>query len=173
MSITPQRAIGRRPLKEGKDEFKSKHLRMRFMFFGCAGFALSRVFRVWCFEGCNGFLTKHHETRRSLGCRMRNGWNTVAGSGDCPHSGFSCRVPRRIGSSPLGRHPTHRIEHRAPHGRRTSARGTDGTRRHERQFSGRPFRERSREIFKAKALSEPVRQIDAFRNLVQWVRLRA
>ena len=97
---------------------------------------------------------------------MQNGWNTVGGSGDCPPPYFTCTVPRRIGSSPLGCHPTHRPEHSAPHGRRTPARGTDGIRRRKRQLSGRPCREWSREIFKAKALPERVHQIDAFRNLV-------
>ena len=46
MSITPQSTIGLRSLKEAKDEFKGNHLRMRSMFFGWAGIAHSRVFRV-------------------------------------------------------------------------------------------------------------------------------
>ena len=35
---------------------------MRFMFIGWGGFALSRICRIWCFEGCNGCLTKNYET---------------------------------------------------------------------------------------------------------------
>ena len=54
------------------------------------------------------------------------------------------------------RHPAHRPGHRAPHGRRALARGTDGHRRLERQISGRPVRERGRQILKAKALSNGV-----------------
>jgi len=46
MSITPQSTIGLRSLKEAKDEFKGNHLRMRSMYFGWAGIAHSRVFRV-------------------------------------------------------------------------------------------------------------------------------
>ena len=53
-------------------------------------------------------------------------------------------VPRRP--------PAHRPEHRAPHGRRPLAQGTDGDRRHERRISARPLGQRGRQILRAKTL---------------------
>ena len=53
------------------------------------------------------------------------------------------------------RHPAHRPGHRAPHGRRLPAQGTDGDRRHERRISARNAGQRDRQILRAKALAEP------------------
>ena len=48
--------------------------------------------------------------------------------------------------------PARRPEHRARHGRRPLAQGTDAYRLHERQISARSSRERGRQILRAKAL---------------------
>ena len=70
------------------------------------------------------------------------------------HGRGSNAEPNPVRAGVPRRHPAHRPEHRAPHGRRALARGTDGHRRLERQISGRPVRERGRQILKAKALAE-------------------
>ena len=65
-------------------------------------------------------------------------------------TGFSTSSWTRAGM-PL-RPPARRPEHRAPHGRRPLAQGTDAYRFHERQISARSSRERGRQILRAKAL---------------------
>ena len=53
------------------------------------------------------------------------------------------------------RPPAHRPGHRAPHGRRALAQGTDAYRLHERRITARSSRERGRQILGAKALRSP------------------
>ena len=62
------------------------------------------------------------------------------------------RMPNPERAGVPRRHPAHRPEHRAPHGRRPLAQGTDGGRRHERRISAPPHCERDRQILRAKAL---------------------
>ena len=81
---------------------------------------------------------------------------TVRGGTECAWAG----VPRR--------HPAHRPEHRAPHGRRLPAEGADGDRRHERRISARNAGQRDRQILKAKALDAPVQLLDFCRFLTYF-----
>ena len=64
------------------------------------------------------------------------------------------------------RHPAHRPGHRAPHGRRPLAQGTDGNCCHERQVSARNAGQRDRQISRAKALDAPQFHIDIALSII-------